>query len=127
MRRPLGAEPLLATADLARLFAEIRGPTTTGTTGATGAAGAAGAAAQQPLPAHALATVPLSSWGDDAFDELKARSADKVLVVDVGREPLARLPSAEWLVAHGGAGAAAEEAIGAHAARCFVALGKSTW
>ena len=51
-------------------------------------------------------------------------SAAKVLVLDGVWEASTRLPSIDWLVQNGGAGAAAEEAIGAHAAKCFTQLGK---
>ena len=105
-RRPLGNEPLLATADLARLLHEVR---------PSGA----------PTADAVIETVGLTSaWSDEAIEELRGRSNAKVLVVDAGRRAAERLPSVDWLVTHGGAGEAAEEAIGGHAARCFTALGK---
>ena len=105
-RRPLGSEPLLATADLGRFLEEVR-----------------------PLAASSadsvISTITLAeSWSDDSLDELRERSQAKVLGLNAGRRVAERLPSVDWLVTHAGAGNAAEEAIGAHAARCFNALGK---
>ena len=72
-----------------------------------------------------LATSRLApEWTDDGLEALQQHAQARVLVVDGAWQAAARLPSTEWLVKHGGAGAAAEEAIGSHAAKCFVALGK---
>ena len=114
-RRPLGVEPLLATADLGRFLEEIHKKDDL-----------KGSAAQPLSPMIAMvATVRLSKeWGEDSLDELREASAAKVLVLDGVWEASTRLPSIDWLVQNGGAGAAAEEAIGAHAAKCFTQLGK---
>ena len=48
----------------------------------------------------------------------------KKLFHDVQGEPGERLPTVDWLASHGGGAAAAETAIGAHAKRCFTALGR---
>lgn len=117
-RRPLGTEPLLSTADLGRLLAEMRHAS-------SGAARNAAPSDAAPPPAS-ISTVQLSgAWSDDSLDELRSHARARVLVLDAGGQGGARLPSVEWLIAHGGAAADAEEAIGAHASRCFIGLGRA--
>ena len=102
-RRPLGHEPLLATADLAQFLAE------------------ASTSAARHAPAEVATAHLPANWTDAAFNDLRDPMAShRVLVLDAAGEPLRRLPSIAWLKASGGAGAA--EAIGPHAARCFDAL-----
>jgi hypothetical protein len=110
-RRPLGLEPLLSTADLARLLEENRPP---------GASVPAGATPQ-------VSTALLdANWTEYSLDALKRLRGVRVLALDAADEPLLRLPSAEWLAARGGAAAsAAEEAIGNHAAKCFRGLARA--
>lgn len=115
-RRPLGAEALLSTADLGRLLAESHHQPPSHRAPGLNTAAPSGAT---------IKTVALpASWADEAIDELEQHAKARVLVLDTGRLADARLPSIEWLVRRGGAGTAAEEAIGAHASKCFVALGK---
>ena len=120
-RRPLHEEPLLATADLGRLLDEIEI--------ARGAATGGGRAAEPPAVAGApIATVALGELvaGEEGelapLEELRRHESVRVLVLDVGGFADSRLPSVAALVRHGGLGLAAEEAIGAHAAKCFTAL-----
>ena len=103
-RRPLGAEPLISTADLVRLLEE------------------AGSVAGE----HNKVVVTTSlgaNWTEDSLDAMRKQAAARVLVLDAGGQPMARLPSIQWLISQV-SGTAAEEAIGHHAARCFTALGR---
>lgn len=113
-RRPLGAEPLISTADLAR-FLEEAPPSLTRADGDAGA----GVQATQHVAIARLST----NWTDDTFEAMREQAAARVLVVDAGGLPSLRLPEVQWLASHGG-GTAAEEAIGVHAARCFTALAR---
>jgi hypothetical protein len=105
-RRPLGSEPLISTADLARFLEETPPPL------------AQARAGQQVAIARLR-----SNWTDEALDAMRQQAAARVLVVDAGGLPSMRLPEIQWLVSHAG-GTAAEEAIGAHAARCFSSLAR---
>ena len=114
-RRVLGTEPLLATADLARLLQEMRSTPPPGLRSAR--------TIEEPLPSDAIATVTLDAdWAEASLERLTALAMARVLVLDVRKEPTKRLPTVEWLMQHA-SGAAAQEAIGPHAARCFTALG----
>ena len=103
-RRPLGTEPLISTADLVRLLEE------------------AGSVAGEHN--KVVATTSLgANWTEDSLDAMRKHAAARVLVLDAGGQPMARLPSIQWLISQV-SGTAAEEAIGHHAARCFMALGR---
>ena len=106
-RRPLGTEPLISTADLARFMEEIRRGTSE---------------LEMRRTVHVARLS--ANWTDDSLHSMhKATEHARVLVVDAQGVPAERLPAIDWLIAHAGVNAA-EESIGSHAARCFSALAR---